>query len=151
MAIQSYTNNTSLVLALEIGEVGKGDVFLFAGDAQVGNWESWQSWKWPQDEPQVTGPDLLARTIFYKVGHHGSHNATLREHGLEQMNRLKVAVCPVDEQEAKEKHWDRMPLPELIDALKAKGPDVTVLRTDETPSDPPDNVRVDELYFEVTL
>jgi len=49
----------------------------------------------------VTGPDLLARTVFYKVGHHGSHNATLRQQGLEQMKRLKTAVIPVDEVVAK--------------------------------------------------
>lgn len=42
LALQSYTNNTSLVLALELGDIGKGDVLLFAADAQVGNWESWQ-------------------------------------------------------------------------------------------------------------
>src|SRR5207237_641244 len=30
LALQSYTNNTSLVLALEVGEPGKGDVLLFA-------------------------------------------------------------------------------------------------------------------------
>ena len=139
------------MLALEVGEVGKGDVFLFAGDAQAGNWESWQDWRWPQDAPKVTGPDLLARTIFYKVGHHGSHNATLRAHGLELMEKLKVAVCPVDEKEARDKHWDRMPLPQLMDALKAKGPNVTVLRTDKTPSSRPDYISVDDLYFEVAL
>ena len=29
--------------------------------------------------PGVTTDDLLARTVFYKVGHHASHNATLVE------------------------------------------------------------------------
>lgn len=33
----------------------------------------------------VTAHELLARTVFYKVGHHGSHNATLRALGLELM------------------------------------------------------------------
>ena len=32
LALQSYTNNTSLVLALKLGEAGKGDVLLFAAD-----------------------------------------------------------------------------------------------------------------------
>jgi hypothetical protein len=44
----------------------------------------------------MTGPDLLKRAIFYKVGHHGSHNATLKEKGLEEMERLRVAMIPVD-------------------------------------------------------
>ena len=105
LALQSYTNNTSLVLALELGDVGKGDVLLFAGDAQVGNWESWQTWRWEKDGNKVTGPDLLKRTIFYKVGHHGSHNATLKEHGVDQMDALKTAIIPVDEKEALKKRW----------------------------------------------
>lgn len=148
LALQSYTNNTSLALALELGDVGKGDVFLFAADAQIGNWESWQSWRWPQDAAQVTGPDLLKRTIFYKVGHHGSHNATLREHGLEQMDALKAAIIPVDEAEAKKKRWGQMPLPDLIAALEKKAPGM-VLRTDQKPAKPPENVSIGENYFEI--
>ena len=45
LALQSYTNNKNLVLALELGEAGEGDMLLFAADAQVGNWESWQTWQ----------------------------------------------------------------------------------------------------------
>jgi len=60
--------------------------------------------------PQVTGPDLLGRTIFYKVGHHGSHNATLREQGLEQMKNLRTAVIPVDHDVALKMRWGAMPL-----------------------------------------
>lgn len=145
MAIQSYTNNTSLALALEIGPAGQGEVFLFAADAQVGNWRSWQDVKWGNG---VTGPDLLARTVFYKVGHHGSHNATLRQFGLEQMTKLKFAICPVDEAEAKDKHWDRMPLPALMEALKARG--VLVLRTDQTP-EVHEGVTAEELFFEIGI
>jgi hypothetical protein len=48
------------------------------------------------DGKTVTGPDLLRDAIFYKVGHHGSHNATLQAQGLEQMQRLRVAMIPVD-------------------------------------------------------
>ena len=43
---------------------------------------------------------LLKRTNFYKVGHHGSHNATLKEHGVDQMDALKAVIIPVDEKEA---------------------------------------------------
>jgi Metallo-beta-lactamase superfamily len=151
LALQSYTNNTSLVLALELGEAGKGDVLLFAADAQVGNWESWQTWKCEFDGHVVTGPDLLKRTIFYKVGHHGSHNATLKSHGVDQMEALRVAIIPVDEIEAKKKHWGRMPLPELIAALENKKPPVTVLRTDQQPINPPNNATITGDYFELRL
>jgi hypothetical protein len=150
LALQSYTNNTSLVLALELGDIGKGDVLLFAADAQVGNWESWQKWQWPKDAPKVTGPDLLKRTIFYKVGHHGSHNATLKDYGLEQMIALKAAIIPVDEKEALKKRWGRMPLPDLIAALETKAPGM-VFRTDQKPAKPPNNVVIGENYIEVRL
>jgi hypothetical protein len=154
LALQSYTNNTSLILALELGEMGKGQVLLFAADAQVGNWESWQTWQCESDGRTVTGPDLLKRTIFYKVGHHGSHNATLKEHGVEQMDDLKAAIIPVDEEEAKKKRWGRMPLPDLIAALEKtiekNGPGM-VLRTDQKPAKAPDNVIIGKNYFEIQL
>ena len=150
LALQSYANNTSLVLALELGEAGKGDVLLFAADAQVGNWESWQLWECAIAGGKVTGPDLLKRTIFYKVGHHGSHNATLKEHGLEQMTQLKAAIVPVDEKEALKKRWGRMPLPDIIAALEQKAPGM-VLRTDQKPAKVPDNVVIRDDYFEITL
>jgi len=99
----------------------------------------------------VTGPDLLKRTIFYKVGHHGSHNATLKSHGVDQMEALKIAIIPVDEKEAKKKHWGRMPLPELIAALENKKPPVTVLRTDQEPVKLPSNATITKEYFELRL
>ena len=151
LALQSYTNNTSLVLALELGDRGEGEVLLFAGDAQVGNWESWQACKWALGSSVVTGPDLLGRAIFYKVGHHGSHNATLKGHGLEEMVSLKAAIIPVDEAEAKKKRWGSMPLPELIQALSEKLKDGPLLRTDQTPSGRWDNVVVADDYFELSL
>jgi hypothetical protein len=68
---------------------------------------------------------LLGRTVLYKVGHHGSHNATLRGKGLEMMTDERlVALVPVDTYIAHEKkHWGRMPFDPLIAALreKAKG------------------------------
>ncbi len=123
LQLDSATNNTSLVLAIEL--IGTGEILLFPGDAQAGNWLSWQDLKWdsnnPGDRKGVTGPDLLARTIFYKVGHHGSHNATLKAKGLELMVRESlVAMIPVDHAMAVKKRWGRMPLPELVDRLKAK-------------------------------
>jgi hypothetical protein len=116
MALQldSATNNTSLVLAIELGN---GDVLLFVADAQVGNWLSWQDLSWEVDGKTVTGPDLLARTIMYKTGHHGSHNATLREKGLEMMTNLKVAFIPVDHDMAVKKRWGNMPLTDIENRL----------------------------------
>jgi hypothetical protein len=147
LQLDSLTNNTSLVLAIELAD---GDVLLFAADAQVGNWLSWQGLEWEIGGKKVTGPDLLKRTIFYKVGHHGSHNATLRDKGLEQMEKLRVAMIPVDQAMAKKKHWDHMPLDELVAALneKAKG---LVLRVDKPTPTTREQVVEDRLFFEVAF
>ena len=147
LQLDSLTNNTSLVLAIELAD---GDVLLFAADAQVGNWLSWQGLEWEVGGKKVTGPDLLKRTIFYKVGHHGSHNATLRDKGLEQMEKLRVAMIPVDQAMAKKKHWDHMPLDELVAALneKAKG---LVLRVDRPTPTTQEQVVEDRLFFEVAF
>lgn len=153
MALQldSLTNNTSLVLAIELAP--GGDVLLFAADAQVGNWLSWQDLRWTVDGKTVTGPDLLNRAIFYKVGHHGSHNATLKEKGLEEMKNLRVAMIPVNHEMAVKKRWGKMPLDELVDALKKQARGV-VLRGDD-PTMPPSQENVAEdpgkLFYEVTF
>jgi hypothetical protein len=75
LSLNRGINNTSLVLALELRRSRK--VLLFAADAQRGNWLSWTSGSWQDGAKVVTARDLLARTVLYKVGHHGSHNATL--------------------------------------------------------------------------
>jgi hypothetical protein len=151
LQLDSDTNNTSLVVALELPN---RDVLLFASDAQVGNWLSWQDLAWKTDSETVTGSDLLRRTIFYKVGHHGSHNATLREKGLEQMTNLKIACLPVDQEMAKKKNWGKMPFDDLEKRLNeiTKG---RVLRIDQPiPSALTSSVQADaanELYYEVEI
>lgn len=75
LAMNSYTNNASLVLAFELKKSGR--VLLFAADAQRGNWISWARKDWSDGGKVVTARDLLGRVVLYKVGHHGSHNATL--------------------------------------------------------------------------
>lgn len=77
LRIGRYTNNSSLVLAFELGRGGK--VLLFAADAQRGNWASWADAPFKDDDgTKIDVKDLLARTVLYKTGHHGSHNATLK-------------------------------------------------------------------------
>lgn len=142
LQLDSATNNTSLAFALEIGPAGSGKVLLFPGDAQVGNWLSWfgkvqigkrelgkeMVWSCGKAAPggndiKITAEDLLRRTVFYKVGHHGSHNATLREKGLGLMGRFGgtsdlVAFLPVDEYVARElAHYGEMPLRSLVKDL----------------------------------
>src|SRR6185295_16042377 len=75
--LDTYTNNTCLAFAVEF--ISSKKVLLFPGDAQFSNWLSWQKLKWriPNSagiQGKVTTQNLLERTVFYKVGHHGSHN-----------------------------------------------------------------------------
>jgi len=57
-------NNTSVILLIEAGK----KKLLFPGDAQIENWAYALEQKWVQK--------LLAKVDLYKVGHHGSLNAT---------------------------------------------------------------------------
>jgi hypothetical protein len=119
--LDSDTNNTSLAFALELQN---GKVLIFPGDAQVGNWLSWHDQTWKSGDKDVNVIDLFKRTVFYKVGHHGSHNATLRDKGLELMTSpLLTAMIPVDVETAEKKKWLDMPLDSLFDRLivKTKG------------------------------
>jgi len=75
LKLNSGINNTSLVVAFELPRSRK--VLLFAADAQRGNWVSWKDVEFEDGDETVTARDLLGRTVLYKVGHHGSHNATL--------------------------------------------------------------------------
>lgn len=121
--LDSYTNNICLALAIELVESGK--VLLFPGDAQVGNWLSWGKLSWKVkgaggETQTVTTDDLLARTVLYKVGHHGSHNATLRARGLEKMESPDlVAMIPVHRPTADDQDWE-FPYQVLWRELKEK-------------------------------
>lgn len=116
MQLDNRTNNTSLVLAIEF--ISSGRVMLFAADAQVGNWLSWQDTAWQVANKTVRGPDLLARTVFYKVGHHGSHNATLKKEGLEMMNSPDLtAFIPTKKADALKVGWGEMPFQDILEEL----------------------------------
>jgi hypothetical protein len=92
----------------------------------------------------------LARTIFYKVAHHGSHNATLKQNGLESMANLRIAAIPVNHDMAAKKRWGNMPLPQLVAALTAKT-NGKVLRIDENLAAPVPGVLETDLYFDIML
>lgn len=63
-ALDKVMNNTSLILLFEVG----GKKLLFPGDAQIENWS------YALSKPAVR--KMLAGVNLYKVGHHGSLNAT---------------------------------------------------------------------------
>lgn len=100
LQLDGAINNTSLVLAIELEQ--SEQVLLFPGDAQVGSWLSWHQYQWKVKRDNktvtITAEDLLRNTVLYKVSHHGSHNATVKEHGLELMTHPDlVAMIPEKE------------------------------------------------------
>ncbi|HVZ19268.1 MAG TPA: hypothetical protein VG897_19265 [Terriglobales bacterium] len=142
LKIDGDVNNTSLALALQVTE---GRILLFPADAQVGNWESWADQTYPESDDrgskQLSIDKLLERTIFYKVGHHASHNATLRERGLELMTDTRLcAMIPVVEKTAHEqktksspKGW-AMPYADLYTRLGERT-DGRIVRGDGDPAE----------------
>jgi beta-lactamase superfamily II metal-dependent hydrolase len=131
LAIQldKRTNNSSLVLAFEFVETKR--VMLFVGDAQVGNWLSWKDVKWTVENTTVSAHDLLARTVLYKVGHHGSHNATLKENGLQLMTSPDLsAFIPTNKDDAKNVGWGEMPFEPLLEDLERRARN-RVIRADD--------------------
>lgn len=127
LKIDGDVNNTSLALAIELPEPRR-DILLFPADAQVGNWLSWHDQNYPakpatSDEPVETAADILRRVVLYKVGHHGSHNATAREKGLELMTSPHLAaMIPVTKAVAGEQGKDgwAMPYAKLFNRLTEK-------------------------------
>ena len=122
LQLDTGVNNTSLALAFELPD---GRTLIFPGDAQIGNWLSWDDVTFRDEEERalaVTAKGLLNRAVFYKVGHHGSHNATRKAGGLEEMTGGGlVAMVPTDEAFAKTKRppesgW-KMPFDALNRAL----------------------------------
>jgi len=164
--INSYTNNSSLVLAFELGKGGK--VLLFAADAQRGNWISWSEKDWKDGDSTVTAKDLLARTVLYKVGHHGSHNATLKgDAGSDYPSLGWMAQEPFAKKEftamitavrawaVTQDGWDH-PLKAIKDAIIKKASS-RVFQTDEDYTDEElkerfkSRAKIDPLYFDYQI
>lgn len=113
--MDGHTNNTSLVLAIQLPRSGK--VLLFAGDAQAGNWRSWHDRPFEVGAGKVvTAKELLAKTVLYKVSHHGSHNATLNKQGLELMTHPELTAMLPLFMKPLGKRW-KMPAVGLYQAL----------------------------------
>ena len=101
--LDQVVNNTSL--AVLFGYRGKS--LLFPGDAQWGNWKGWLE--------KDGAHDLLGELSFYKVSHHGSHNATPKG-ALEAMTTGQFAAMCSTQGEP----WPSIPQPRLMDALDRK-------------------------------
>jgi hypothetical protein len=128
LKLDNVVNNLSMVLAFEF--TATKEVLLFAADAQIGNWLSWQKLAWTLTDGRAPecARTMLARTVFYKVG---TTAATTPRSGRRPGGHVIRARGgdPVDEQFAnKTKKWD-MPAESLYPRLleKTRG---RVLRAD---------------------
>jgi hypothetical protein len=133
--IDTFLNNQSLVVLFQFAD----KKLLFVGDAQAGNWEHWlYKLNAPINDPTKAG-DLtedskrILQTIdFYKVGHHGSTNATpipvVHAFGTNHSANGFVAMCSTQPgvygNAAKGTEVPRNPL------MKALGDECTLIRSD---------------------
>ena len=120
--IDQHINNQSLVVLFTFHE----KKLLFAGDAQAGNWEYWlyggaQRSSTPSGELAKGSAAILSSIDFYKVGHHGSTNATPIP-ALEAMREGTTAMCSTqpDVYGSVEKHSE-VPRVPLLHALAETG------------------------------
>ena len=112
-ALEDAVNNSSLVLMFLIGKYG----LLMTGDAQWGSWDSWMTCD--------IGEETFKRVTLFKLGHHGSHNATPRS----IINRLPenlTVLVPTHNTP-----FPTIPEPDLMAALATRSKD-RVVRSDNT-------------------
>ena len=110
-------NNESLVTLF----IFRNQHLLFAGDAQYGNWKSWLE--------NEQSHDILSKINFFKVAHHGSHNATPKT-VLEGMSDGEFAAMV----STQSKPWDVIPRDPLMDRLDEKT-NKKIVRSDWLPID----------------
>jgi beta-lactamase superfamily II metal-dependent hydrolase len=131
-ALDAAVNGTSLMIVFKVGRAH----LLFPGDAQWGTWNA--ALKVPKWR------ELLGKTVFYKVGHHGSHNATPREFVESLLGRDFWAMASVNPTS----RWPSIPREPLMDALSAKSK--KVVRSDR-PEDAPSTFTRSDFYLEATV
>lgn len=117
-ALDSQMNNTSVILLFEVGS----KKLLFPGDAQIENW----SYALEDAPDHKAVRKLLSRVDLYKVGHHGSLNATpkkllweaFKNRGRER--RLKTALSTLPGKHGKVASNTEVPRRSLLKALKTQ-------------------------------
>jgi hypothetical protein len=135
-AVDDELNNTSLILLFEIG----ARKLLFPGDAQ------WENWEYALSKANVR--KLLGDTNLYKVGHHGSLNATpktmwnlLKNKGpASKKGRLETVLSTLPGKHGTERNNSEVPRKPLLTAFREQS---HLHSTDELPSD--------KLYTETRL
>ncbi len=116
--LDDQMNNTSLILLFEVGK----KKLLFPGDAQIENWSYAL-----QDAPNAASTRaLLAAVDVYKVGHHGSRNATPKDllwekfekRGKPKGQRLQTVISTLSGKHGTAAKNTEVPRRTLMDALE---------------------------------
>lgn len=110
-SLEAAVNGTSLFIIMQVHETN----FVFPGDAQWGTWNAVLA------DPNYR--DMLCNTRFYKIGHHGSHNATPVDF-VQELDGDIVAMASV----RPIKKWKDIPRDPLLSALHDHG---VIARSDE--------------------
>lgn len=114
--LDKQMNNTSLILLFEVG----GKKMLFPGDAQIENWQ------YALSKPGVM--EMLSDVDVYKVGHHGSLNATpkklwsaLQKRGKKgKKGRLTTVLSTMRDKHGDESRNTEVPRRTLLSALQSE-------------------------------
>jgi beta-lactamase superfamily II metal-dependent hydrolase len=102
-ALDQARNNESVVTLFKFSNKW----LLFAGDAQYGNWRWWLE--------NEESDDILSKINFFKIAHHGSHNATPKK-ALEGMSDGEFAAMVSTQSEP----WESIPRPPLMARVNEK-------------------------------
>lgn len=114
-ALDKALNNTSVILLFEVGE----HKLLFPGDAQLENWA------FALSKPEIKA--LLEDVTLYKVGHHGSLNATpkslwfnfeKRSESEDEPDRLVTMVSTMKGKHGSVRRDTEVPRRALVDELE---------------------------------
>lgn len=110
-------NNTSVILLIRVGKTS----LLFPGDAQIENWQ------YALDNEEYR--KMLAQVDVYKVGHHGSLNATPKSlwQGFSKKSkvrtdksRLRTLMSTMEHKHGSEESRTEVPRGTLVSALKTQ-------------------------------
>src|SRR5882724_1338859 len=112
--VDGMINSTSLVLMLQIGKAR----LLLPGDAE------WGTWKRILDDDEAR--TLLRGATFFKVGHHGSHNATSKT--LVEKILPRGIPAMISTQQGAGNYRNNIPLTDLLTALTNR--DIHFVRSD---------------------
>ncbi|AXJ10967.1 hypothetical protein [Arthrobacter sp. PM3] len=132
--LERSVNNTSIFFVLDVD----GTRLVFVGDSQQGAWDH------VLQDPAARA--LVSDPAFYKVGHHGSHNATPRDYVTHALgNQGAYAMLPY----GKVEQWGDIPNEHLLTALA--GMNARIVRADAPVADARVRVGPGNLWSEITF